>query len=291
MHALAVTAPRPVTPAEILGAWTLDPGTLGLLALGALLYAAGAARLRRRGRSPRPARTAAYYGGLAVVAAALVSPLHALGETLFSAHMVQHLTLVLVAAPLLASAAPVTTGMLGIPPGPRRNLLALRRLWPWRAARRTLRNPVVVWSLGAVAMWSWHLPGLYRAALAAPAIHALEHASFLVTALLLWSLVLRTGPRRRLAHGPAILLLFGTALQGAVLGAVLAFAARPLYGLASAGSRAWGLAPLADQQLAGLIMWVPAGAVYIGAMATLFWRWLQEMDATTRPATAAEERT
>lgn len=157
-------------------------------------------------------------------------------------------------------------------------MIALRHSPLLRAARRAFAHPLVVWGLHALALWSWHLPGLYRAALENPILHVLEHASFLITAIAFWSLVIATKSRRRLAQPVAILFVFTTALHSGALGALLAFASRPLYPLHADGARAWGLTALADQQLAGLVMWVPSGALYVVAMAVLCLGWLREME-------------
>jgi putative membrane protein len=235
----------------------------------------------------------AFYGGLGAVVIALLSPLHALGETLFSAHMVQHLVLVLGAAPLLVAGAPALPMIQGVPRGLRRALRTLPHAPAMAPLRRALRNGLVVGGLNALAMWAWHLPALYEAGLSGPSLHALEHASFIGTAVLFWILVMRAGARRYPTGGTAIALVFVTALQSSALGALLAFASRPLYGVHAEGALAWGMTPLADQRLAGLLMWVPAGIVYIAAMAALLLRWLKDMEGQTQGVVTmgARERT
>jgi putative membrane protein len=197
---------------------------------------------------------------------ALVSPLDALGTALFSAHMVQHMVLVLVAVPLLVLGAP-QTGLLWALAEPRR-----RRLGAWwhcatglRIGWRALSRPLVVWLLHAAALWLWHLPRLYQAALTSELVHLAEHASFLGTALLFWWVLLGGSPRERLNPALGVLYLFSFALQGGLLGALMTFAPAPWYPAYTTTVAAWGLTPLEDQQLAGLIMWVPAGLVYLAA--------------------------
>ena len=276
-----ILAHDPVAPGSVWLAWTFEPATVALIAAGAILYAVGRARLRRRGARTTPATTAravGFYAGLAFLAMALLSPVHALGETLFSAHMVQHLLLILLVAPLLVFGAPLVPVMVASPPVVRRGAIALRHGPMLGGARRVLTHPLVVWALHALALWSWHLPGLYRAALENPLLHVVEHASFLLTAIAFWALVIATKPRRRLAQPAAILFVFTTALHSGALGALLAFASRPLYPLHAHGARAWGLTPIADQQLAGLVMWVPPGALYVVTMTVLLLGWLKEME-------------
>jgi putative membrane protein len=288
-------AHHPVSPGEAWGAWTFEPATVTVVVLGLLLYGAGGGRLRKRsgGRYPSTARTSAFVAGMSVLVIALLSPVHALGETLFFAHMVQHLLLMLVVAPLFALAAPVVPMLAGIPPALRAKLTNLRRMPATRRARDMFAHPVVAWALQAAALWIWHLPGVYSAALATPLLHALEHASFLGTALVFWWLVVSATRRSAgLSVGVALVLVFATALQSGVLGAVLTFAARPLYRAHVALASTWGLSPLTDQQLAGLVMWIPAGMVYVVTMAMLFLWWLRAEERRTGAGlVAGSERT
>ncbi|MGE0795120.1 MAG: cytochrome c oxidase assembly protein, partial [Acidimicrobiia bacterium] len=204
---------------------------------------------------------------------ALVSPLDALAGDLASAHMVQHVLLVVVAAPLLVLSAPIALLIGGSPPALRS---WLRRAH--RAARRSpvleqLRRPGVAWFLHAGTLWFWHAAVPYGGALEHDAIHAGEHATFLVTALFFWSSVLRAGAARRVSEGYAALLVFTMAMQGVFLGALLTFASSAWYDGYRETTAAWGLDPVADQQLAGVIMWVPAGFVYVAAGIALVARW------------------
>jgi putative membrane protein len=275
-----ILAHHPVAPGGLWTEWTLEPATAALIATGAVLYGVGRDRLHCRGRAQVTiARAAAFYAGLALLALALLSPLDAMGQTLFSAHMVQHLALILAVAPLVVYGAPWVPVLVALPPRVRRDLGALRHRPLVDGPRRALMHPLVVWGLQALALWSWHLPGLYRMALENPLLHVVEHSSFLLTAIAFWSLVMAPR-RRRLPHGVAILFVFTTALHSGALGALLAFASHPLYPVHAHGARAWGLTPLADQQLAGLVMWVPAGAAYLMAMVALLLGWLKEMERT-----------
>jgi cytochrome c oxidase assembly factor CtaG len=148
-----------------------------------------------------------------------------------------------------------------------------------RAITGAFARPVPILVLHLAALYVWHLPVLYDAALGNDLIHALEHLSFFGTAWLFWWLIIDEKGRRRLGNGPAVLFVFLAGLASGALGALLTFAPAPLYPIQALGARAWGLTPLGDQQLAGLIMWVPAGVVYVLAAAVLFLRWMSEMDA------------
>jgi putative membrane protein len=217
---------------------------------------------------------------------ALVSPLDGAAASLFAAHMAQHLVLMMVAAPLLAASRPLLVVGAALPAAGRRRL---RRV----AARRlatAMFHPVVVWTLGTVVLWAWHLPVLYDAAVRNDAVHAVEHVTLLGAAALLWAAVLGRSPRP-LAAPAAVGLLFATMLQSSALGAVLTLAGSPLYSVHETTTAAWGLTPLEDQQLAGALMWVPPGVVYLGVMAGLLVRWLGSLDAPSAPSATPPART
>ncbi|HBY95970.1 MAG: cytochrome c oxidase assembly protein [Ardenticatenaceae bacterium] len=221
----------------------------------------------------RPTKAALWFaGGLLVLLLALVSPLDTLGDTyLFSAHMVQHLLLVLIVPPLL---------LLGIPPS-----LAERALqWPLAGrAERVLGQPLVAWLVGIVAIWVWHAPALYNAALNSEAIHIAEHLCFLVSATIFWWPVLMPLPGRRLAPLATLLYIVPAAMANTLLGILLAYSPLGLYpaylspedtlGILPLLRDSWGLSPKADQQLAGLLMWVPGGLVYLAALLGVLARW------------------
>lgn len=270
------------------GAWDFDPLLGVALMFAAFLFARGTRKVGSRSASTATevARSVAFYSGLAIIALAVSSPGHALAETLLSAHMVQHVVLIVVAAPLIAFARPGLPIMLALPYLLQKRLRAEGMLRLSRIIRRGVANPPMVWVLGAVALWVWHLPALYDWALRSEMGHRLEHLSFLGTALLFWAVVV---PRRSryTRHATAIALTFATGLQSAALGAILAFATQPLYPTHAHRAVAWGLAPLTDQQLAGVIMWVPMGGLYVAVMATLFLRWMREMDRRLPPHEAA----
>jgi cytochrome c oxidase assembly factor CtaG len=272
-----------VAPSQLWTAWRPDPLVVAAVALAAIGYRRGLVALRARARpGPRPREVAAFSAGLAAVVVALASPLEGAAGALFSAHMLQHLLLVLVAAPLLAAGRPALAIGAAFP-------TRARRAWRRRLARSSARratdlvlHPVVVWVLGTVTLWAWHLPVLYDAAVRHDLLHAVEHATLLGTALLLWTVVWGRGPRPAAAPA-AVGLLFATALASAALGAVLALAGAPLYDVHATTTAAWGLSPLEDQQLAGATMWVPAGLVYLAVMAGLLASWLSSLDG--EPAT------
>lgn len=271
----------PPAPHDVWSAWGADPLVLGALALAALLHRRG----RRRGAAAAW-RNRCFDGALLAVFVALVSPLDAVSAALASAHMVQHVLLIGVAAPLFALAAPTGALLRGSPAALRRAARGWRRLGIAGAAR-AVRHPVTAWLLHVATLWGWHAAVPYDAAVAIPAVHALEHATFVGTAVLFWRAVVGVRARRDAALG--VLLVFAMGLQSVFLALLLTFATEPWYRAYSTTTQAWGLAPLADQQLAGAIMWVPAGAVHVAAGVALLLAWLRaaEADAAAREAAAA----
>jgi putative membrane protein len=279
-----------LAPHDLWQAWNLDLDVLVALALPAALYAAGVRRLWRRvgiGRGVSVRQAIAYAAGMGALVVALVSPLDAMSGVLFSAHMVQHLLLILVAAPLMVLGAPPAVWMWALPRRSRRPIAqwwhgqpALRALW------RRLSAPLWAWVLHTAAVWIWHAPALYEAALTSEAIHVLEHVAFFGTALLFWWVLLGRTLHRAARYIAGMALAGGTAFHGSLLGALMTFAPAPWYPSYAATAALWGLAPLEDQQLAGVIMWVPAGTVYIVVLLTLMGLWLRALEEQDRSAAA-----
>jgi cytochrome c oxidase assembly factor CtaG len=208
----------------------------------------------------------------------LVSPLHPWGQQLFAAHMAQHELLMIAAAPLLILGRPAPVMLSAFPSrGARRVLGQLRahggsQLWGW------LTNPLIAWVLHAVALWVWHVPALFQATLDSEWAHAAQHVSFLGTALIFWHAVFH-GPKRAMGYGMAVVYLFTTALHSGALGALLTFASELWYPRYAATAPAWGLSALEDQQLGGLIMWVPGGVGYFVAALALAALWIRRSGA------------
>lgn len=272
-----VSQPAVVTPGDLWSAWQSTPSVVLPLIVSGTWYALGVRALWRRagvGHGVRRWQAACFGAGLATLAIALLSPLDALAEALFSAHMVQHLLLLAVAAPLLALGEPLLPAMWALPERWRHGLGRWWRASP--AAQRVVRgatDPLGVWLAQLAVLWFWHLPGPYLAALRDERLHALEHLAFLGTAFAFWWVVVQPIGRRRLAYGGAVVYLALSMMQSGALGAILAFARTPWYPAHAAGAAAWHLTLLEDQQLAGLIMSVPMSFVYIGAALVLAARW------------------
>jgi putative membrane protein len=274
-----------VGPRELWVSAEFDPLVLVPLLLVHWLYGRGLARMWGRagiGRGVRVREALAFQAGTLALVAALVWPLEPLAGTLFSAHMAQHMVLTIVAAPLLVAGRPAGPLWHGLPRSWRGPMAAPGRLW------RRLSRPGPATVLQAAALWAWHVPALYEAALHDPLVHALEHAVFLLTAVAFWTAMADAARDRGPGAPIAAVWLLATAVTGGLLGAVLAWSPRPLYPHYEGLPRVWGLSALADQHLAGLIMWVPAGAVHVGAAVWLASRWLA---AAARSSQALPART
>ncbi|MDB4883119.1 MAG: hypothetical protein JWL95_1885 [Gemmatimonadetes bacterium] len=257
-------------PHDLWRAWTFAPVVVALLVLSAWLYARGLRALWRQAGIARGIarwRAACFAAGTFVAALALLSPIDAVGAALFSVHMTQHMLLVVVAAPLLMLGDPLTPAIWSLRIGARRRIgLAWRRARATQSIWRQLRRPLVAWALHVGALWLWHLPRLYDVALRDERVHVLEHATFFLTALLFWAPLADRRRVLRLGVGAGTLYLFAAALQCTLLGALMTFARRPWYVAHYGTTAAWGLTPLEDQQIAGLIMWIPAGLAYLVAL-------------------------
>lgn len=292
LSALLAHTGQPPAPHDLWGSWSLHPVVVAALCLVVWVHLRGRRRAGRTGGGRW--RSGCYLVALVAVALALVSPLDALSQALASAHMVQHVLLLLVAAPLLAVSAPAATLLRGSPPVVRQAVLRWRRRF--RLTRRNLsplRHPATVSLLHVATLWFWHAAGPYGAALEHEVIHVLEHASFLVTAMLFWRVVVGSRAAGRVSNGAGILLVFAMGMQSVLLSLLLTFARTPWYRGYESTTALWNLTPLADQQLAGAIMWVPAGFVYVGTALALLVTWLQAIEragadgregGTVRPA-------
>lgn len=243
--------------------WRPEPWAALGLALTLLIYVAGVVRLTRRGHAGRHREARLFLGGWLVLAGAVASPLHQLGGRAFSAHMLEHELMMLAAAPLLVLSRPLGPMLWAFPGGVRQALAAVGRIIG--PLYRPAASAVGATLLQAAALWIWHAPGLFDLALRGEGWHAAQHLSFLVTALLFWQAMFE-GARRPSGVGLAVLCLFATSLVAGALGALMAFSEGPWYArYAELGLAPTGLTPTQDQQLAGLLMWIPGGLVHAGA--------------------------
>jgi putative membrane protein len=276
--------PPPATPG-----WSFEPWLIAPLLLSVLLYGLGFRRLwtrSGRGRATRAHLGKLFGAGWLCLAIAVVSPLHQLGERSFTAHMLEHELLMLVAAPLLVASRPVSTMIWAFPAAGRRALGGLGRSQSVQASWRALTQPWTATLLQAAALWLWHLPILFDRALVSDGWHIAQHLSFLISALLFWTAMFERRVAGR-ALGAPVLCLFATSVISGALGALMAFAQSPWYGrYAQMGMAPFGLTPVEDQQAAGLLMWVPGGLVHVGAALVLIAGALREPTAEARHVSA-----
>ncbi len=265
-------AGEPLAPHDLWKAWEFDPGVVLPLLLSAVLYSIGA----RKHFGLTRLSIGSFWGGWLSLVMALVSPLHPLGEALFSAHMVQHEVLMLVSAPLLVLSRPLVTFLWAMPIGWRRALghfskrRVVKELWTFST------DPFSAWCIHAAAIWIWHVPLLFQMTLKSDLVHTAQHLSFFLSGLLFWWALFHARGRR--AYGAAMLYLFTTAVHTGILGALLTFSPHVWYPIYNGTTQAWGFTPLEDQQAGGLIMWVPGSLVYLAAGLVLGLGWLRESD-------------
>lgn len=225
-------------------------------------------------------RSAAFYGGLLTVVVATDTPLDPLSDTLFTAHMAQHILLLMVAPGLIVLSAPWLRLWQPLPLGFRRSVAksVARGRWaaPLRALARMLSRPLPAWIAFNAVVVAWHVPALYDATLSGQAVHDLEHATFFLAGVLFWLQVVDSPPvHARLEYGLRAVYLTGALLVGWVLAIVLALASSPFYpAYAHLGHRTAGVSALADQQIAGGMMWVPGSVPFTVAFIWALYHWL-----------------
>lgn len=218
-------------------------------------------------RSSRVTPLAAPAIGTMLALLAVSPPMHAAADASLAAHMVQHLVLILAAAPLMVLGHPIRA----LPTGFVRPIA--RRIPLVRFTRRHLRLLAVAgWLIHVVVVWAWHLPGPYEWAIASSSAHVVEHTSLLLTACAFWKAVFS----RVLGSAGAVLYLFAAAGQSTALGALLTLTDAPWYPAHAASVAEWSLTPLEDQQLAGLIMWIPGGLAYAAVALARLGRMLRD---------------
>ena len=250
-----------------------------------LLYAAGALRVWQRagwGHGLPVWRAGCFLAGILLLTLLLARPMDDLAERSFAAHMLQHVILMKAIPPLLLLGQLSVCFLHTIGSATAHSIRsAWLRLGVVPRAWGTMSSPWFAWSFFAISMWMWHVPPLYDAALRSEWLHVLEHAMFFGSSLLFWWYILQPGADRAIRYGTVVLYLFTTLLHESVLGALLTFSASSWYSFYS-GLDLWGLKPLADQQLAGLIMWIPGGLLFGFLMTVYFGAWLRAIERRMR---------
>jgi putative membrane protein len=290
-----VLAAAPATPG--FWDWSFDPPSVLVIGL-AVLYWLGSRRTvtPARNAAAQRRRSAAFYTALLVLAIALASPLDKLSEDLFWAHMVQHVLLMLVAAPLVVIARPWVRLWRSLPLAGRRWLARAlvhgRRAAPLRTISRTLGSPAAGLVLFSAVLLGWHLPVLFDATLSSSALHALEHTLFFTAAVLLFKQVISSAPLRATMNDTQRLLYVVAAMTVSwILAVVLAIAPSALYPhYAHLASRPGGISALADQQLAAGVMWVPGSITFVIIIFVYVHRWLAPQNAAVPSASTRPPR-
>ena len=263
-------------PGSFLLDWTFEPlVAIPLAGAGALWWYAVRRVNAAHPSNPVPLRRSLFFGlGLLALAVALMSGIDTYDTTLFTVHMVQHILLAMVAAPLIVLAGPITLVLrVATPDARRRYLLPLLHSRPVRA----ITHPVVSWLLFAGVMWVSHFSPLFDAALESELLHFLEHALFLGSALLFWWPAIGVDPSPwRMPYPARALYVFLQMPQNTFLAMAILFAGRPLYPHYVTLDRAWGPSPLVDQQVAAGLMWVSGDLIFLAALAGILWRWLRD---------------
>ena len=256
--------------------WTWPPFVWIPLLITAVLYGIGITKMLRRTTRRRSLLWPIFWFALGWISLviALDSPLHELGEQLFWVHMTQHEILMLISAPLLVLGHPLIAFLWAMPSSRRESAASLgrsrtfKRLWAFASA------PLSAWLVSALALWIWHLPFLFDQTLRSDWIHAAQHTTFLATALIFWWPLVNRTPS--LGYGGGLVYVFTTILHTSVLGALLTFASRPWYSSYVLTAPAWHLTALEDQQIGGLIMWIPAGTLLLIVALILLVKWMNE---------------
>jgi cytochrome c oxidase assembly factor CtaG len=254
-------------------AWAWEPSVIIGLALFAIGYIAVTGTLRRRyawGPPVPKIRMAAFYLGCLVLFLALCSPLDSLGdEALFSAHMAQHMLLIFGVPPLW---------LMGLPDW------LVQGLYHKRAIR-WITSPVIAGLVFALVLLVWHIPMLYDAALEDETVHILEHLMFIGAAVIGWSPALSGGRVNRVSAPVRMVYLFVASLPFTALGVFFTFANKPFYPFYSGALMPWGLNPVTDQQLGGLLMWLPGGLVFLAALLVTLAKMLSDAEPSEPRAT------
>ena len=269
-------------PRTLADAWSLSPSLLLPLAVLAVLYMVGLARLWRRagtGRGIAPRAAVAFASGVLVLLLATTWPLDALGEWSLGAHMAQHMLLLAVVPPLLLAGRPFAAAAHALP-----------RTWAIRLHATTSRamaaagRALVPASIAhGLVMWCWHLPVATELALANDGVHWLMHASFLAAGLWFWAALWQRIRAPDAGAGAGVLALVAVMMQMGFLGALLTFATRPLYPVYVLRAPQLGLDPLVDQQIAGLLMWVPSCVPYLAGALWLLWHGFARLSSRSMP--------
>lgn len=276
----------PITRA-VLRSWEWRPEVIIVIVVAGSLYFMGWRRLRRRSRHGQGLATrwrlASYWGGLVVLGLALMSPIDVLGTQFFFVHMIQHMLLIMGAAPLLMVANPMPFMLWGLPTSLRRRVggwlsRLLHRKSSTRHYLRSFTNSGLVWMVYVFILLGWHDPSAYNATLRIRWIHDLEHITFFLAAMFYWWRITDAAPhiQKRMSRTAQIAYTLAAIPPNMLLGVAISFAEQVIYTYYLDVPRIWGIGVLDDQRLGGVIMWVPGSMMYIIVVLIIAARWLIE---------------
>ena len=265
--------------------WAFDPLALFVVLLPGLLYARGLRKWKVRPRPLKRWQPYFFYAGLFVSGAALISPIDALADDLFVMHMTQHLLLLMIAPPLILLGSPTTLILLGLSQSVRQRVVKpLLRNWTVRAAYGVVTFPAITWVLFVTTTWSWHfVGGAYDAAVGNYGIHTLQHVTFITAGMLLWLVIVDPRPMRsRLTYPFRMIFITITEFQNVLLGVAITFQPALLYSSYAEGSGLWGITPLNDQQVGGVLMWGGGVMMLLIALVVTGVVWFDKMEEQAR---------
>ncbi|MFA9477385.1 cytochrome c oxidase assembly protein [Phycisphaerales bacterium AB-hyl4] len=257
-------------------AWNIDPVIIPVLLLLSTLYTVGLINMWRRagtGHGVSRLQATAFAFAILSLVVALISPVDVLAIELSWVHMIQHMIIMMIAAPLFVIAAPTRVMLFAFTTVGRVRLGAMFRM----PGPYLLWQPLLTWALYAFTLWIWHIPTLYEAALRNELVHDAQHLAFFIASCLFWRVLLDPLSRLRLNLGLGVLYLFTSSLHSSALGVFLALSPRVWYPHYETTTAAWNLTALEDQQLAGLVMWMPACTLYAAAAALMFYFWMRQL--------------
>lgn len=265
-------------------AWHFDSVVVTNICILTAIYVVGVSNLWRKAGSGRVithSRSISFMVGMVALSAALLSPMDVISNDLSWVHMIQHMVLMVVAAPLVMFGSPGMAVPWAIPGRWRKrvvvNILGSDGFWSRRLGK-LFWSPIAIWTANALVLWIWHLPWLYEWALMDALVHDIEHLMFFVVSCLFWRIVVDVRRNRAIEPGPAVLYLFTTSIHSMFLGVFMALSPTPWYPIYFGRTQRWGFGILEDQQIAGMIMWMPACTSYAIVAICLFANWLNRLE-------------
>jgi putative membrane protein len=257
--------------------WNRDPFTIISLIMMMMIYLLGVRNAAHQSKKKEHKKIVFFLSSMTFLIIALISPLDPLSDRLSSAHMIQHMVIMMLAAPLFVSSSPLYYTIWALPRFLRVRLTPLTGWFFGKSSGRYFfYQPVILWIFFALTLWLWHFPQLYQAALLNRWIHDFQHICFFMVSCLFWRILLDPVHRFQLSTGLAILYVFTTSLHAMMLGAFMALSPKVWYRFYEGKTLSWNMDALEDQQVAGFIMWMPACSIYVLVTVFIFYQWMKK---------------